>query len=159
MNARSQYFRFTKQTGTGLQSIAIGFRPKLVICWSTRQITTGPTDKAELLFGMTDGTNQVCNFIHHPDNEAATTSSQVQRLDRFVYLVNATSGATPTVEVEGTAGVYDAGLTINWTTNDGAARPGGHRAGRRREWRDVEFFGRAGVRGASAVHRVCPDDH
>lgn len=121
--ASARYFRFTKSGSTGPQTVSgVGFRPKALILWSTRQSAFGPSDSAQLLVGMTDGTDQMCRYIRHPDNEAATTSAQVERTNRLVYLVSATSGAAPTLQVEGQFQNFtSSGFVIDWLTNDGEA--------------------------------------
>ncbi len=123
MSAYAKYRQFTKIGGTGTQIVTgFGFRPKLVILVSSRQSVFGPDDKALMIAGMTDSVNNVCNHIHHPDNEAATTSGQTQRLDAFIYATNATSGAGPTTLVAATCtGFTSDGFVLNFTVNDGLA--------------------------------------
>lgn len=123
MAASAKYLRFTKQAGTGVQSVTgVGFEGKALILWSTRRTSTGAGDGAQKLVGMTDGVDQMCRFINLPDNEAATTSAQSERTNRLVYMTDATSGATPTVQVEGDFDGFTAdGFDLNWLTNDGTA--------------------------------------
>lgn len=119
----SKYLQFTKQTGTGTQTITgVGFTGKALLLWSTLQTASGATTAAEFSLGMTDGILQSVRYIRHPGAEAATTSAQSERTNRIAWKTTATSGATPTVEVEGAFVAFTAdGFTISWTTNDGVA--------------------------------------
>lgn len=114
---------FAKATSTGLQTISgVGFRGAAVLIWTTRQTSHAVTDGAQECRGLTDGISQSCRFIHHPDNEASTTSAQAERTNRLVWMTNATSGATPTLQVEGEfAGWTSDGFQIRWHTNDADA--------------------------------------
>jgi hypothetical protein len=110
-------------TTTGVQTVTgVGFRGVALLIWSDRQTAAGVTDAAQFSVGMTDGATQVTRFIHLPDDEASTTSAQSERTNRLVYLTSATSGATPTVQVEGEfVGFTADGFEIDWVTNDAAA--------------------------------------
>lgn len=120
---RVKALTFQKSTSTGVQTIAgVPFRGAALLIWSDRQAAAGVTDGAQMLNGMTDGISQVCRFIHHPDNEASTTSAQAERTNRLVWMTNATSGAAPTLQVEGRFIGWTAdGFQIDWLTNDGTA--------------------------------------
>jgi hypothetical protein len=119
----SKYLRFDKPTGTGAQTVTgVGFRGKALILWTTFQAAAGATTAATFSMGMTDGILQSVRFIHHPGGEATTTSAQSERTDRIAWKTNATSGADPTVQVEGEfTGWTDDGFTLDWAVNDGAA--------------------------------------
>jgi hypothetical protein len=108
-------------TTTGVQEVTgVGFRGAALLIWTDRQAAAGVADQAQMCVGMTDGVVQVTRSIHHPDNEAATTSAQAERTDRLVYMTNATNGGTPTLQVEGAFISFTAdGFRINWLTNDG----------------------------------------
>jgi hypothetical protein len=114
---------FQKATAAGLQTVSgVGFMGAALLIWTDRQAAVGVTDGAQLCVGMTDGVTQVVRSIHHPDNEAATTSAQAERTNRLVWLTNATSGAAPTVQAEGQFVAWTAdGFTIDWLVNDGTA--------------------------------------
>jgi hypothetical protein len=112
---------FTKPaTTTGQQTISgVGFQGVALLLWSDRQTAVGVTDGAQMCVGITDGTNQATRFIHHPDNEAATTSAQAERTDCLVYMTDATSGAAPTLQARAEFVEFTAdGFVLDWTTND-----------------------------------------
>jgi hypothetical protein len=118
---RVKKLTFTKPSSTtGVQTVTgVGFRGAALLIWTDRQTAVGVTDGAQFANGMTDGTTQVVRSIHHPDNEATTTSAQSERTDCIVYLTNATSGAAPTLQARATFSAWTAdGFEINWTTND-----------------------------------------
>ena len=118
----ANYLTFTKQAGTGLQTIeGVGFRAKAVLVWSTRLNADGADNTVQQSFGMTDGLLQGCRFIRHPGGETATTSAQSERIDCIVFMTSATSGGAPTVQVKGVFGDWtDDGFTIDWSINDSA---------------------------------------
>jgi hypothetical protein len=107
-------------TSTGVQEVTgVPFRGAALLIWTDRQEAPGVTDGAPMCIGMTDGVTQITRAINLPDNEAATTSAQAERTNRLVYLTTATSGATPTVQVEGQfVSFTPTGFRINWLTND-----------------------------------------
>jgi hypothetical protein len=108
---------------TGVQTVTgVGFQGVALLLWTDRQTGAGVTDGAQMCVGMTDGTTQVTRSIIHPDNEASTTSGQSERTDCVVYLTNATSGATPTLQARAEFGAFTSdGFTLDWTTNDADA--------------------------------------
>ena len=118
----ANYLTFTKQAGTGIQTIeGVGFRGKAALIWSTRLNTNGADHTVQQLFGMTDGVIQGCRFIRHPGGETSTTSAQSEHVDCLVILTSATSGAAPTVQVKGVFTDWtDDGFTIDWVINDSA---------------------------------------
>lgn len=121
--ARYKVGTFVKQAATGTQTVDVGFQGKCLIVWTDNQSALGVSDKSRFGIGMTDGTSQVSRSIHHPDNEAATTSSQNESPTDLVDLVTANDGlSVPTHEVVGRFVAFTStGFQINWTTNDGNA--------------------------------------
>lgn len=113
---------FALDPATGIQSVTgVGFEGTSLILLTTRQTAVGVTDGTILGIGVTDGTNQSCRSIRHPDNEAATTSGQLQQVaDRLLRLASATSGATPTVQVDVAFDGFTAnGFDLDILTTDG----------------------------------------
>lgn len=96
-----------------------------MILWTTRQTSLGLGSDAHMHQGVTDGVTQICRAIGLITNQtpASGTQSQCERLDRLVYLTDQTTGATPTVQVEGEFVQFnaDGGFDIDWLINDGAA--------------------------------------
>jgi hypothetical protein len=124
MPLQSAVVTFALRTTPGVQSVTgVGFAGSVLLLWTTRQTAAGVTDATQLGIGLTDGVTQACRSIHHPDNETAPTSAQVQQTTaRVIKLTNATTGATPTVEVEVAFTAFTAdGFTLDVLTTDGAA--------------------------------------
>lgn len=119
----SSYFTFTKQAGTGVQTVpGVVLRTgKAALLFSSRMTANGVADGAHLCQGVCDANGQACRVIGHPGNEVATTSSQAEFRDRIIVFTNQTSGATPTIQVEGQFVQFtsNGGLMINWLVNDG----------------------------------------
>lgn len=118
---RSRYFTFTKNGGTGSQTVSVGWQPTAVLLWTVRH--TGLADdiggELQISHGLSDGATQSCRFARV---DGSSNSSQAERTNAIAYWVSATSGGTPTLEVEGRlTGFTSTGFTINWLTNDGAA--------------------------------------
>lgn len=127
--AYTAYRRFTKQGATGIQELTgFGFRPKAVLVWSTYQTALGASDKAQQLFGMMAGANQVCRSILHPDNETATTCGQVEQTDHLFWIAPAAAASPPgdlnnpvgtSPVARATGSFLSDGIALNWIVNDG----------------------------------------
>jgi hypothetical protein len=113
----ARYVSFATPASAGLQTVSgVGFRGVALILWGTRQAKRRAEDAAILCVGMTDGVQQVCRSIIHPDNETATTSAQSEWFARIVF---ETMANTAVVNHGEFVAFTDDGFTIDWIATDG----------------------------------------
>lgn len=108
---------FFKRNGTGLQSITgLGFQPKAVIFYWTRQTNTGFSSDVNTGFGMaTSPINQSAVSITMRDNR--NRSDQGRRYSSNNCIIFLTGGGPPNLEAQATFVSFDTnGFTINWIT-------------------------------------------
>ena len=125
MALRAALVTFALSPTPGVQAVAgVGFAGTAALVWTARQTALGVTDGTALGIGITDGASQACRSILHPDNQAATTSSQLQvTADRVIRLATAAAtlgGSVVQVDVTFTGFTAD-GFTLDVLTTDGAA--------------------------------------
>lgn len=103
---------FAAATSTGNQAVTgVGFQPKALIVWATRQTATGFAADAALSFGFTDGTNQRCLSVAGTDNVATTAERRYARTDKTLCLLTGSG----TVEVDAAIVSFDSdGFTLNF---------------------------------------------
>lgn len=108
---------FIKRNGAGTQSIAgIGFQPKAVIFYWTRQTTSGFNAGVNSGFGMATGSgNQSAVSVTMVDNSGR--SDQGRRYSNTRCIIFLTGGGPPTLNSEASFVSFDVdGFTIKWTT-------------------------------------------
>jgi len=123
MALAAKHLSFVRQTSPGVQHVTgVGFEGRALVLWSTLQVSDGATTDALMSCGLADGLKQSVRFIRLPHGETATTSCQVERTNRIAWQAAATSGSTPTRDVEGEfVGFTADGFDINWSATDGIA--------------------------------------
>src|SRR5512135_2556823 len=88
---------FVAPTSAGSSQVVsnLGFTPKAVLLWATKQTATGFAAGRAFSFGGTDGTNQ--RVITSLGNDAATTATNVSgrsaRADKILLLLNYAAGS------------------------------------------------------------------
>ncbi len=108
---------FAARTSGGAQSVSgLGFTPKAVLLWVTKQTATGYAAGRALSFGFTNGTAQAC--ISTTGNDGATTASNVAgragRSDRVISVINYAAGSVTTDIRADITSLDSDGFTLNW---------------------------------------------
>lgn len=109
---------FLKRAGTGFQSItSVGFQPKAIIFYWTRQTTNNFSPNVNAGFGMaTSSTNQSAVSVTMIDNSGR--SDQGRRYSNSNCIIFLTGGGPPTLDSQATfVGFSLKGFTLNWTTS------------------------------------------
>lgn len=108
---------FLKRTGAGFQNITgIGFQPKAVIFYWTRQTGNGFSANVNAGFGMASSSaNQSAVSVTMLDNSGR--SDQGRRYSASNCIIFLTGGGPPALEAQATFTSFGTnGFTINWTT-------------------------------------------
>ncbi|MGH9910337.1 MAG: S8 family serine peptidase, partial [Nitrososphaerales archaeon] len=110
---------FTKTTATGNQNVTgIGFKPKALLLFTTRQATQGTTDIYNLAFGFSNGSSSRSIGVQSNDNAATSNAGRAFGTQALRIL----SSGTPTVTAQANVTSFNSdGFTLNWTTNDSTA--------------------------------------
>jgi hypothetical protein len=114
---RTKYGSFTKSTAAAPASQSItglGFQPKAVIFFWTRQTATGFAARQSSGFGFTTGSSNERAVSYDEDDAASTSNSGVRKSASRVILMR--NGST-VAQAELTSFDPD-GFTINWTANE-----------------------------------------
>lgn len=115
---------FTKTTTTGSQTITgIGFLPKAVIFWWTRQTAFGEVVHVQVGYGFAtnySGTNQNCGTAF-ASNDGAGSSNTGRRRSETYCIILLSSGA-PALGAQASVTAFDNdGFVLNWQTNEARA--------------------------------------
>jgi hypothetical protein len=112
---------FTKATATGSQVITgVGFQPKAVIFWWTRQ--TSYSESAGILVGYGFATNDGgnCGVAFASDDGAGTSNTGRRRSTTYSIII--LSNGDPTRSAQASVTSFDTdGFTLNWQTNEARA--------------------------------------
>ena len=110
---------FTKNSGTGNQSVTIGFEAKAVIFYWVNN-DSGLGDDINAGFGfIDDGTNQRAIGFGSIDNKGSSSISpvKIQSRNNCIVITDAASGS---VVAQAQFALYAVtGFTVDWTVNDG----------------------------------------
>lgn len=104
---------FTRSTGSGDQAVTdVGFQPKALIVWTTRQTAGGFTDGVRFWIGISDCSNSEFTGVGVDDNlTTADTTRNHSDTDNFVYGFSSMAQAA---EVNATVASCDSdGFTLN----------------------------------------------
>lgn len=112
---------FTKITSTGSQSITgIGFLPKAVIFWWTRQNSLDESASTRIGYGFATnygGTFQNRGVAFASDDNAGTSNSGRRRSETYSIII--LSNGNPTLAAQASVtGFNNDGFVINWHTNE-----------------------------------------
>jgi hypothetical protein len=115
---------FTKATTTGSQVITgVGFQPKAVIFWWTRQTSYGESAGAYVGYGFATndgGTYQNCGVAFASDDGAGTSNTGRQRSTSYSIII--LSNGDPTVSAQASVTSFSTdGFTLNWQPNEARA--------------------------------------
>lgn len=107
---------FNAPTSTGNSAVTgVGFVPKALILWATKNTTAGYAANANLGVGFVDASASRSICMVSDDNEAATDASR-SNATTAIHLVQDGTNAT-TKNIEAAFVSFDAdGFTLNWTT-------------------------------------------
>ncbi len=118
---RVKYGSFTKKTdGSGTQAITgVGFTPKAVIFYYTRQTATGFAAVQTMGFGFAAGGKGQGVAIAEDDNAGTSNSGRRMSEDYPVIIL---SNGTPTTAAYAKVSSFDAdGFTLDWSANEARA--------------------------------------
>jgi len=115
---------FQKITTTGSQTVSgVGFQPKTVIFWWTRQTSYGELAAVHIGYGFAsyyDGAYQNCGVAFASDDAAA--SSNAGRRRSATYCIIILSSGTPVMSAQASVTAFGSdGFTLNWQTNENRA--------------------------------------
>jgi len=110
---------FTKTTVTGNQNVTgVGFKPKALLLFTTRQNSTGSTDIYNFAIGFSNGSSSRSIGVASDDNVATSNAGRAFGTQALRIL----SAGTPTVTAQANVTSFDPdGFTLNWATNDSTA--------------------------------------
>jgi hypothetical protein len=122
ISARAANFpKTTTSPGPVSQTVAdVGFRPDVVLLSSFQDVAQGsPVAHSRFGIGASDGTNEGSStFV---DQDALPTSS-VDTIDKTSKVFVKVNNGAPVIDAEADlTGVFNAGFTLNWSTNDAVA--------------------------------------
>jgi len=112
---------FQKATTTGDQTISgVGFTPKAVIFWWTRQTAFGELAGIHIGYGFSTGTGFNRGVAFASDDAAATSNAGRMRSETYSIII--LSAGTPTLVARASVTAFTSdGFTLNWQTNEARA--------------------------------------
>jgi len=115
---------FVKATTTGTQTVSgVGFQPKAVIFWWTRQTSYGELAAIRMGYGTATyygGAYQNRGVAFASDDAAATSNTGRQRSETYSIII--LSSGTPTLAARASVTAFTSdGFTLNWQTNEARA--------------------------------------
>jgi hypothetical protein len=115
---------FAKSTTTGSQIIAgVGFRPKAVIFWWTRQTSYGELAAVRLGYGFATaygGSYQNYGVAFASDDNAGSSNAGRRRSETYCIIMLSSGDPTMAAQARITSFGGD-GFTLNWQTNENRA--------------------------------------
>ncbi len=108
---------FAKTNETGVQSVSVGFQPKAVVFFWTRQNAEGNATEIRTGMGFASGpSNERVVAIASDDNAATSNSGKYEsETTSIAILLN----GTPSIAAEAELQSFDPnGFTLNWITNE-----------------------------------------
>jgi len=115
---------FTKLTSTGSQTVTgIGFQPKAIIFWWTRQTTFGESASISIGYGFATnygGAFQNRGVAFASDDNAGTSNAGRRRSETYSIII--LSDGNPTLGAQASVTAFNSdGFVVNWQTNEGRA--------------------------------------
>jgi len=115
---------FTKITTTGSQTVTgIGFQPKAIIFWWTRQTSFGELASISVGYGFATnygGTFQNRGVAFASDDGFGTSNTGRRRSETYSIII--LSNGNPTLGAQASVTAFNSdGFVLNWQTNDGRA--------------------------------------
>jgi len=112
---------FTKATVTGSQVITgVGFQPKAVIFWWTRQTSYGESAGIRVGYGFATNDGGNCGVAFASDDGAGTSNTGRRRSATYSIII--LSNGDPTRSAQASVTSFDTdGFTLNWQTNEARA--------------------------------------
>lgn len=109
---------FLKRSGTGFQNVSgLGFQPKAVIFYWTRQTATGFDVDVNAGLGMATSSSQQ-SAVSVSMRDGANKSDQGRRYSATNCIIFLTGGGPPTLDSQAAfVSFYSGGFTLNWTTS------------------------------------------
>jgi hypothetical protein len=115
---------FTKATATGSQVITgVGFQPKAVIFWWTRQTSYGESAGIRIGYGFATndgGTYQNCGVAFASDDGASSSNAGRRRSATYSIIILSNGDPTRSAQASVTSFNID-GFTLNWHRNEADA--------------------------------------
>ena len=121
MDFRVKKGTFTKATITGSQVITgVGFQPKAVIFWWTRQTSYGESAGVLVGYGFATNDGGNCGVAFASDDGAWTSNTGRRRSTTYSIII--LSNGDPTRSAQASVTSFDAdGFTLNWQRNEARA--------------------------------------
>jgi len=123
-NFRVKKGTFTKATTTGTQTISgVGFTPKAVILWWTRQTSYGELAAIHVGYGAATnygGTYQNRGVAFASDDAAGSANTGRRRSETYSIII--LSSGAPVLAAQASVTAFNSdGFTLNWQTNEARA--------------------------------------
>jgi hypothetical protein len=110
---------FTKNSGTGNQSVTIGFQPEAVIFyWVNNDIGLGDDINSGFGFAQ-DASNQRAIAFGHIDNKGSSQTKQIKTQSRNNCIMITDAGSGTVVAEAQYSLVFSDRFSLNWSVNDG----------------------------------------
>jgi len=115
---------FVKATTTGTQTVSgVGFQPKAIIFWWTRQTSYGELAAVHIGYGMATyygGAYQNRGVAFASDDAAATSNTGKRRSETYCIII--LSNGAPTLAAQASVTAFNSdGFVLNWQTNEARA--------------------------------------
>jgi hypothetical protein len=109
---------FLKATATGSQIVTgVGFQPKAVVFWWTRQMSYGESAGIYAGYGFATNDGGNCGVAYASDDNLASSNTGRQRSTTYSIIILSSGNPTMSAQASVTSFNVD-GFTLNWQTNE-----------------------------------------